>query len=72
MKPIITNIYTIENLDQLKATYRLCKIRGLSRTNGHYYRNRQLLIQSVESSARQYEPRDDHRRRRTALPRATR
>ena len=47
MKPIITNIYAIENLDQLKATYRLCKIRGLSRTNGHYYRNRQLLINQL-------------------------
>ena len=44
MKPIITNIYEIDDLDRLSATYRLCRIRGLSRANPHYYRNRQLLI----------------------------
>lgn len=44
MRSIITNIYGIDNLDRLSATYRLCRIRGLSHANPHYYRNRQLLI----------------------------
>ena len=44
MRPTITNIYAIDNLNRLGATYRLCRIRGLSRTSPHYYRNRQLLI----------------------------
>ena len=44
MRPIVTNIYPIDHLDRLGATYRLCRIRGLSRTSPHYYRNRQLLI----------------------------
>ena len=44
MRQSITNIYVIDNLERLEATYRLCRIRGLSRANPHYYRNRQLLI----------------------------
>jgi len=44
VRQTITNIYAIDNLSQLRARYRLCRIRGLSRTNPHYYRNRQLLV----------------------------
>ena len=44
MSSLHTNIYVIENLDELSATYRLSKIRGLSKDNDQYYRNRQNLI----------------------------
>lgn len=44
MSRLHTNIYKIENLDALSATYRLSKIRGLSRGSAQYYRNQQMLI----------------------------
>ena len=39
-----TNIFVINGLERLDSTYRICRIRGLIRSNPHYYRNRQLLI----------------------------
>ena len=44
MSQLDTNIYSIDNLQHLAATYRLSKILGLSTDHSQYYRNRQILI----------------------------
>ena len=44
-----TNIFLIENLEDLNCRYNLYKIRGLHPNSEEYYRNKQLLINILRS-----------------------
>lgn len=47
-----TNIFAIQNLDQLSANYRLYQIKGLRPDQGEYYQNRQHLTNSLSRQLR--------------------
>lgn len=47
MSHIETNIYLIENPEQLSCKYRIYKVRGLSQTSEDYHKNLQFLVSEV-------------------------
>ena len=49
MNRIETNIYEIENLEELNCEYRLHRVRGLVIGSDNYYKNRQYLIRKLSS-----------------------
>jgi len=52
MNQIETNIYLIENLEQLSCKYRIYQVRGLSPDSEDYEKNIQLLIQSLSNETK--------------------
>ncbi|MHA1251868.1 MAG: Piwi domain-containing protein [Candidatus Helarchaeota archaeon] len=47
MSKIETNIYIIENLDDLKCNYRIYDVRGLSKDSKDYFKNIQLMTRRL-------------------------
>lgn len=52
MKQIETNIYLIENLEQLSCKYRIYQIRGLSRDSEDYDKNIQFLVTMLSNKTK--------------------
>lgn len=52
MTGLETNVFLIENLDQLSAEYRLYRIKGLRPEQDEYYQNRQILIRNLSRELR--------------------
>ena len=52
MSALETNIFPILNLDELSASYRIFKIRGLHRDQPEYFQNQQLLTRRLSYTLR--------------------